>query len=72
LPFTFACSPPFRFKSWDRFTIMLPFSQSVAIYGEPIAVPANLEGQAFEDFRQYVEKKMLDLETYADSFFSES
>ncbi|MGH7451219.1 MAG: lysophospholipid acyltransferase family protein, partial [bacterium] len=42
LPLTFACSRPFVFKkSWDRFTLMLPFSKSVAIYGEPIAVPAD-------------------------------
>ncbi len=70
LPFTFACSKPFVFKkSWDRFTIMLPFSKSVAIYGEPIAVPADLKDEAFEDFRLMVESKMLELEKYAELYF---
>ena len=69
LPFTFACSNPFRFNSWDRFAIMLPFSKSVAIYGEPIAVPADLKDKAFEDFRLMVEGKMLELEKYAELYF---
>jgi hypothetical protein len=70
LPFTFACSRPFVFKkSWDRFTIVLPFSQSAAIYGEPIAVPPGLREEAFENFRQMVEKKMMTLEKYAEAFF---
>ncbi|MGH7602329.1 MAG: lysophospholipid acyltransferase family protein [bacterium] len=69
LPLTFACSTPFRFNSWDRFTLMLPFSKSVAIYGEPIAVPADLKDEAFEDFRLMVEGKMLELEKYAELYF---
>jgi hypothetical protein len=69
LPLTFACSNPFRFNSWDRFTLMLPFSKSVAIYGEPIAVPADLKAEAFEDFRLMVEEKMIKLENFADHFF---
>lgn len=70
LPFTFACSRAFRFKkSWDRFTLPLPFSKSAAIYGEPIAVPVNLKKEAFEDFRLLVEGKMLELEKYAEGYF---
>jgi hypothetical protein len=70
LPLTFACSKPFVFeRSWDRFTIMLPFSKSAAIYGEPIAVPADLKDEAFEDFRLMVEGKMLELEKYAELYF---
>jgi hypothetical protein len=69
LPFTFACSRPFQFNSWDRFTIMLPFSTCVAIYGEPIAVPADLKDEAFENFRRMMERRMLELETFADSYF---
>ncbi len=72
LPFTFACSRPFRFNSWDRFTIPLPFSKSTAIYGEPIAVPADLKEEAFENFRLMVESKMLELEKYAESYFPPS
>lgn len=70
LPLTFASSKIFRFeKSWDRFTLPLPFSKTLAIYGEPIAVPADLEGNEFEKFRLLVEGKMMELEKYADSCF---
>jgi hypothetical protein len=69
LPFTFACSNLFRFNSWDRFAIPLPFSKSVAIYGEPIAVPADLKENEFENFCLMVEGKMLELEKYAELYF---
>jgi hypothetical protein len=70
LPFTFACSRPFVFeKSWDRFTIVLPFSRSAAIYGEPIAVPAELDADEFESFRQLVEERMRRLEAFAESYY---
>jgi len=72
LPVTFACSNPFRFNSWDRFTIPLPFSQTAAIYGEPIAVPADLQDDAFENFRSLVESKMLELEKYAEGYFDKN
>jgi len=73
LPFTFACSNAFRFrKSWDRFTLPLPFSKSAAIYGEPIAVPVDLEAAAFEDLRLKVESKMLELEKYAEGYFDKN
>ena len=70
LPLTFACSNAYRFeKSWDRFMLPLPFSQSAAIYGEPIAVPADLTDNEFEKFRLRVEGKMLELEQYAEGYF---
>jgi len=69
LPMTFACSRAFRFKSWDRFCLPLPFSKSVAIYGEPLSVPADLKDEAFENFRLMVEGKMLELEKYAEGYF---
>jgi len=72
LPLTFACSNSFRFNSWDRFTLPLPFSQSVAIYGEPIAVPADLKDETFENFRLQVEGKMLELEKYAEGYFDKN
>ncbi len=70
LPLTFACSASYRFnKSWDRFTLPLPFSKCAVIYGEPIAVPADLKDDKFEDFRLMMESKMLELEKYAESYF---
>jgi hypothetical protein len=69
LPFTFSASRKKQFKSWDRFTIMLPFSTSVAMYGEPVAVPATATDEEIESIRQEIEKRMIDLEQRADGYF---
>ncbi len=66
---TYASSRYVQFRSWDRFYLWKPFSRSVAIYSEPIAVPANLEGGAFEDFRLQMEQKMIEQERQADAYF---
>ncbi len=70
LPFTFSSTRVWMLKSWDRFTIPQPFSETVAYYGEPIAVPENLTETEFESLRQTVEQKMLELETGAETYFS--
>ncbi len=69
LPFTFSSSRKKQFKSWDRFTIMLPFSTSVAMYGEPVHVPANATNEEVERIRRDIEKRMIDLEQRADEYF---
>lgn len=68
LPLTFASTAAWVLKSWDRFTIPKPFSKSVAYYGEPIAVPANLTEAELETVRQRVEQRMLALEKEAEAF----
>ncbi len=70
LPFTFASTRAWVLNSWDRFTIPKPFSKTVAFYGEPIAIPADLAENEFEAMRQMVEQKMLALETAAENYFS--
>jgi lysophospholipid acyltransferase (LPLAT)-like uncharacterized protein len=69
LPFTFSSSRKAQFNSWDRFTIMLPFSTSVAMYGEPVHVPADTTPEEVERIRQDIEKRMIDLEQRADAYF---
>ncbi len=69
LPFTFSSTRLFQFKSWDRFTIMLPFSTSVAMYGEPVSVPADAGPGEVERIRQDLEKRMVELEQRADAYF---
>ncbi len=69
LPFTFASSRVWRLKSWDRFTIPKPFSKTLALYGEPIFIPAEIDDAEFEATRQSVEQRMLELEAEAEAFF---
>lgn len=69
LPITFSANRKKQFKSWDKFTVMLPFSTSVAMYGEPVAVPADATPDEIERIRQDLEKRMVELEQRADAYF---
>ncbi len=69
LPMTFAASRPIVLHSWDRFTLWWPFSRICLIYGKPFRVPAGLDGEELERFRQAAERRMLQLEEEADGLF---
>ncbi|KAA3619677.1 MAG: DUF374 domain-containing protein [Calditrichaeota bacterium] len=71
LPFTFSAQKAITFKSWDRFTIWWPFSRCLALYGEPVPVPAKTSADEFEQYKNKIEKKMIELEEFADAFFRE-
>ena len=70
LPFTFSARRAISFNSWDRFTILLPFSKCLALYGEPIPIPEKISPAEFEEIRKRVEKKMIEQEELADALFS--
>ncbi len=53
------------FNSWDRFMVPKPFSRVVIRFGEPIEIPAELDGDAFEQKRLFVEQRMQEL--YAET-----
>lgn len=69
LPLTFASKRKIQFNSWDRFNLITPFSQAVAIYGKPIKVPPNLSADELEIFRQKIEQSMIEYERQADEYF---
>ena len=69
LPMTFASTRAWRFKSWDQFTLPKPFSKTIALYGEPIFIPREMDEAAFEMKRREVEQIMLDLEIEAEALF---
>lgn len=46
------------FNSWDRFVVPKPFSRVIIRFGEPIEVPAELDGDAFEQKRVFAEQRM--------------
>ncbi len=45
LPASFAARRRVVFNSWDRFVLPLPFSRVVVIYGEPLEVRPNDDGE---------------------------
>jgi len=49
------------FNSWDRFMVPKPFSRVVIRFGDPIPVPPDLDGDAFERVRLLVEQRMKEL-----------
>jgi len=47
VPIAFVCSRGYRFSSWDRFLLPLPFSRGVYSFGEPVY---NQPAESFEAF----------------------
>jgi hypothetical protein len=52
--------------SWDRFLLPLPFGRGVAIWGEPITVPADADDAELERLRRQVEDTLIALTAEAD------
>jgi lysophospholipid acyltransferase (LPLAT)-like uncharacterized protein len=48
LPVSVAASHTWRFRTWDRFELPLPFSRVQIAYGEPVHVPRVLNPEALE------------------------
>jgi lysophospholipid acyltransferase (LPLAT)-like uncharacterized protein len=46
LPVSVAASHTWRFRTWDRFELPLPFSRVVVAYGEPVRIPRVLSADA--------------------------
>jgi hypothetical protein len=58
----------FRFQSWDRFALPLPFSMMVGVVGNPIFVPKDLDRGGLEQWVQLVECEMLRLTALAEDW----
>jgi len=46
LPVSVAASRTWRFRTWDRFELPLPFSRVVIAYGEPVRLPRGVDAEA--------------------------
>ncbi|MGH1572946.1 lysophospholipid acyltransferase family protein [Methylobacterium sp. P31] len=58
IPAAVVTSRHLRFRSWDRACLGLPFGRGAIVLGEPIHVPRDCEGEAFEALRRFVEAEM--------------
>jgi lysophospholipid acyltransferase (LPLAT)-like uncharacterized protein len=52
--------------SWDRFTVALPFSKGVFVWGEPIRVPADATPEQLEQARAAIETGLTAVTQSAD------
>ncbi len=71
VPFSFSSSRRRILRSWDRFHLALPFSRIIAIYGNPIVLPAGLREEDLEDVRKQVEKALCEVDEEADRLVSQ-
>lgn len=69
LPLTFSSSRKIQLKSWDRFTLWWPFTKCIVMYGEPEQVPKNLKAAEMVQFRNTIQKRLIELEAKADAYF---
>ncbi len=49
IPGAIAAKPAYRFKSWDRTVLPLPFARVHYAYGEAIEIPEGASDDALED-----------------------
>lgn len=58
VPFAAHADRYWQLRSWDRFRIPKPFARIVVHWGPPIFVPANLDANAYESYRDAVKREM--------------
>jgi lysophospholipid acyltransferase (LPLAT)-like uncharacterized protein len=58
LPASFAARPCFRFRSWDRMRLPLPFARVVVHYDEPIAAPKDASDEQIEALRSQLDERL--------------
>ena len=52
IPMAYAAKWVWRFPTWDRFVLPLPFSRVVLAIGEPVTAPRNLEAASLEAWQE--------------------
>lgn len=58
VPVAVVTSRHWRFNSWDRACLGLPFGRGAMVFGTPIRVPRDVAPEAFEALRQQLEAEM--------------
>lgn len=66
VPVAFSANPATRLRSWDRTLLPRPFTRGVFVYGAPIRVPREAEGEEEERFRLELENAIDEVTDAAD------
>jgi lysophospholipid acyltransferase (LPLAT)-like uncharacterized protein len=67
IPVYVSLSRAWVLRSWDRCLVPKPFSKIVVRWGDPIAVPKEMDEKEFEEMRSGIEKLMLENQRQDDS-----
>jgi lysophospholipid acyltransferase (LPLAT)-like uncharacterized protein len=60
-----AASRTWRFRTWDRFELPLPFSRVVLAYGEPVQMPRGLDAASLERMQAAMAQRLQALQVEA-------
>jgi len=66
VPVTYGATRKKVFNSWDRFLLPYPFSKILFLWGEPIYVSRQVQGDALEQKRREVEESLINLNDAVD------
>jgi lysophospholipid acyltransferase (LPLAT)-like uncharacterized protein len=66
VPVTYATNRRRILRTWDRFHLPFPFARGLFLWGEPIAVPAELDEAGIEEYRRRIEDRMIAQTAEAD------
>ena len=69
IPITWGGDRCWMFNSWDRYLIPKPFSRVVVYIAEPIWVPKSAKGEALEEYRLLLEKRLNEGTRWCDKKF---
>ena len=58
IPLGCASKRKFRFKSWDRFQLPLPFTRCDVVYGEPLHIPRKLNDVERTSLRAELKRRL--------------
>jgi lysophospholipid acyltransferase (LPLAT)-like uncharacterized protein len=70
LPVSIAASHTWRFRTWDRFELPLPFARVVLAYGEPVHVPRVLNSEGLARMQVEMAERLQALNVEARSALS--
>ena len=62
LPISIAASHTWRFRTWDKFELPLPFSRVVIAYGEPMRMPRGLDADSLARLQVEMAGKLQELQ----------
>ena len=66
LPMAFAARRSYRFPTWDRFILPLPFTSTVLAIGEPRVVPKRFDAKGLEGWQERMRAELVALYTAAE------
>ena len=65
LPVSVAAWRTWRFRTWDRFELPLPFSRVVIAYGEPVKMPRGLDAESLARMQGEMAQRLQELQVEA-------